>query len=221
MRGRVLSIGVKDYKFEDAQGRKISVPKNKITKVTFSRGKPEMGYESFFTRALVSVGSSEYDLSFAVRGISGSSPKESSYLSSRLGLEAGWQVIDYQLALHGGLEHTYLLPIEDTDTKFSYTSLTLGASYYLSFEKLFGGILKVLSPLYISPQVRLPLQASFQTKYSFGGQEAIVEPSLEGDGIGFGFSNSATGMVCRKSPALWSGIYCGTRGSYIGPSTTA
>ena len=149
-------------------------------------------------------------------GFSGGSPRESSYLSSRLGLEAGWQVIDYQLALHGGLEHTYLLPIEDTDTKFSYTSLTLGASYYFSFEKLFGGMLKTLSPLYISPQIRLPLQASFQTKYSLGGQEAIVEPPLEGDGIGFGFS---LGKEWYASDRLLYGVALTyTRDSFKSPS---
>ena len=65
LRGKVISIGVGDYKFENANGTPQTVPKYKITKVSFSRGKSERGYERFFARALAGIGGAENSLTLS------------------------------------------------------------------------------------------------------------------------------------------------------------
>ena len=44
IRGKVLSIGVNDYKIKDSNGKIKKVAKNSIISVKFSKGKEESGY---------------------------------------------------------------------------------------------------------------------------------------------------------------------------------
>ena len=143
--------------------------KNKITKITFSGGRSERGYERFFARLLLGMGAAEYGIT-----LNAERELKSTHPPLRLGVEAGWQVIDYHLALHGGLEYNHSNFTKSVDPSYNYLNLNLGASYYLPLN------------FYISPQVRLILNgsASFQSEHV---TEEINVP-IEGEGLGFGIS---------------------------------
>ena len=95
LRGKVLRIGVNHYKFQKSSDSKVeNVAKSKITKVIFSRGRSERGYDRFFARLLVGMGTADYGISLN----EGERELKSSHPLLRLGAEAGYQVIDYHLA---------------------------------------------------------------------------------------------------------------------------
>ena len=180
LRGKVLSIGARDYKFEGSSGGKPkNVAKNEIIKVTFSRGRSERGYADFFARLLVGVGQAEY-------GIKLNTSREEPELKSthpplRLGLEAGWQLIDYSLALHGGFDYSYSNFYSSSEPTYSYLTLSAGLSYYFSIPKL-----SFAQNMYISSQIRTAQSGSASFSSKFAEQEANV--SIEGEGLGYGIS---------------------------------
>ena len=183
LRGKVLSIGVGDYKFENANGAPQTVPKNKIRKVIFSRGKSERAYERFFARISAGLGAAQNTLT-----ISDERQQEaevsSEHLLSRLGADAGYQVIDYHLSLHGGLEYSYSDLLKNKDASYNYLVLKLGGSYYLPVPNKWPHLLR---NTHIGLQARLLLNGS--ARFSFpkatGGE---VNSAMEADGIGFGLS---------------------------------
>ena len=183
LRGKLIGVEGRSYRFRRLDGKTENVPKYSIKKLALRGSKPEMGYECFFTRLLVGVGSSEYELNLGSQQAAVQSKgDESSSFGPRLGLEAGWQVLDYKLALHGGVDYTGLILFGDSDTKFSYASLNLGASYYLPFQ--------ILSPYihYVGLQFRVPLGGTLEFHSDIGNGKTPLAIPIESGGLGFGIS---------------------------------
>ena len=177
MRGKVLSIGVNHYKFQRSSDNKIeNVLKREIKKVIFSGGRSERGYEKFFARLLTGMGPAEYGIT-----LNESLPLKSSHPLLRLGVEGGWQVIDYHLALYGGLEYTHSNFYDSGENSYSYTNLNFGASYFLPIPSRWP---RLLYNTYLGLQLRVTLGGS-SSFYSDSLPEKINAP-IEGEGVGFG-----------------------------------
>ena len=183
LRGKVFSIGAGNYKFEIAKGVLQIVPRNKIKNVTYSRGKSERGYERFFARINAGLGAAQNTLTIS-DARQQQADGSSEHLPLRLGADAGYQVIDYQLSLHGGLEYSYSDLLKNKDASYNYLVLKLGGSYYLPIPNKWP---RLLHNTQIGLQARLLLNGS--ARFSFpnatGGE---VNSAMEADGLGFGLS---------------------------------
>ncbi len=182
LRGKILRIEAIHYKFEKSSGGVENIPKKQVKKVTFDRGKTERGYDNFFARLLLGAGLSEYGTTVNVKH-SGVVKEErelkATYPPVRMGLEVGWMIINYHLALHCGLEYTHSNLLNSEETSYFYQSLTAGLSYYLPFSSFY------LDNIYFSAQARMLLSGSAQFKSDYARQ---IDLPFEGEGTGFGLS---------------------------------
>ena len=155
--------------------------------MSFSRGKSERGYDRFFARALAGIGGAENSLTLSNLNAPSEAKSEiqSEHLPLRLGLEAGYQVLDYHLALHGGFEYTHSdLPLlKNEDASYNYLTLNLGASYYLPIPSKWP---RLLHNTHFGVQLRLPLDAS--VSFTSSHIDGEVKTPLEADGLGLGLS---------------------------------
>ena len=217
VRGKVLRIGVQDYKLKKSDGTTQKIPKHAITKVIFSRGRSEKGYEKFFLRGSLDIARAEYKESLDLIGGNSANARTTHWGVLGLNLSYGYMLVDYLLALHGGLDYknTILAGSDNIilagsdNIRYSHLSLRLGVSYYFD---LYG-----FSNLYVNPYVRLPLQSSVQTDPEKFGEEKVS--LYEGDlswglnlmkeyygegliyGIGFGFGKDSF-RLDRKGPVI-------------------
>ena len=184
LRGTILSIGTNAYKFQDTNGKVKNVPKHKIRQVIFAQGRSERGYDKFFARINAGLGGAQNSLSLS----NAQQEKEeielaSGHLLLRVAMDAGWQVLYYQLALHGGLEYSYSDLLKNKDASYNYLTLNLGASYFLPIPRKWP---RLLHNTHIGLQARLLLNGS--ARFSFPDAAEEVNSAMQADGIGFGLS---------------------------------
>ena len=190
IRGKILSISAGSYKIQSVSGKTQTIPKYDIKNILFARGKAERGYDQFFARLFGAMGLTESNI-FLKSG-NDIVQLKSGQASSRLGMDIGWQLINYYLALYTGFDYRTSTFYSSQDPSYNYLSYHAGLSYYFSlpflrplFQNLpFGKSL--FENMYISAQARMFVNGSASLNY----REIQSSPSfpLEGNGLGYGLS---------------------------------
>ncbi len=189
LRGKIVNVNPKQYKFQNSDGSIVEVNKLEVKQAMFSAtGLEEIGYIDFFVRMSIGTGRAVYEeeSSQQLTGNTDPLPTEASHSplnTLRIGVQPGWVMYNNNcssLALHSGFEYHLSGPLKIDDLNYSYLSLIIGLSYYFSPWNI-----------YISPQMRLPLFGSVSThlESSFdGGPRQDEKANIQEDGLGFGFS---------------------------------
>ena len=175
LRGEVLNIGTKSYKFKTLDGTVHNVPKNRIEGIIFSGGLAEKGYGAYFIRSSLTLNQADYNEELAFENDITGNISASNMGLLGLALDLGYMLIDHVLALHGGLEYKHALSPKELSC--SYLSLRTGFSYYFA--------LPWLSNLYISPYVSYLLHSSVQSTLESVGE---IEASLDRPELSYGLS---------------------------------
>ena len=180
LRGRVLSIGVEDYRFETSNGKEERVAKSEIIKVIFSRGKLERGYGKFFAGAFAGLGYAQNSLTLTDNTFGQSNSLESTHAPVSLGLEAGWQVLPYHLALSGGLEYNTSDFFKNEEASYNYLNVNFGLIYSLPIPRKWP---RLLNNTHIAIHSRFLLSGSARFRHPSLSDEENA--AIDADGLGF------------------------------------
>ena len=172
IKGTVQKFGRKVWEVQKRDGSIEKVPRYKILDLVFNESGVERGYDRFFFRFFTALGSAEYAVE--VRDKRQNRNIVNPHPPLRAGLEVGYMVTVYKLAVHGGFEYSHANFYSTDEPSYNYNTLTLGAIYYPHLWDW---------NFYLNPQLRLPLNGSFSFPQEDLGSVSIP---IENGGLGYG-----------------------------------
>ena len=206
LRGKIVKIEASRYKLKRGDGSTQNVPKSKVIKVIFTHDKFEKGYEKFFVRFSLDLAHAEYRESLELSADNSASIEARHTGILGLSLSPGYMLLDYILALHGGLDYRGVVAAGSRDIRYSYLSLRAGFSYYFDFSL---GAYN-FSNLYVSPYLGLPLSGSVQSDFKGIGEKGASFSFGEGElSYGISFVKEWYGGFYSKSVVYGAGINFG------------